>query len=212
MSGLRETLINRYIVERTNKAEIRTEWENGELLGEFMEWNTVERAIKIERERHKNRMLRSGQVRLVYVKDTSTRPPREGEPVGAQGGMCWNEPLQLETRARLLRVLQLDNWLLGTQSWTAGYLEPKAGQLVTLNPKLDNWLLGTQSWTTSYFEPKAGQFVTLNPKLDNWLLWTQSWTAGYFEPKLDSWLLWFQTGQLVTLNPKLDNWLLWTQS
>ena len=39
----------RYIVERTNKAEIRLEEQSkksGELLGEFMEQNTVERAIK----------------------------------------------------------------------------------------------------------------------------------------------------------------------
>ena len=50
ISGLRETFIKWYIVERTNKAEIRREeqTEKAELLGEFMEWNTVERAIKTE--------------------------------------------------------------------------------------------------------------------------------------------------------------------
>ena len=42
--------MKRYIVERTNKAEIRPEEqsEKAELLGEFMESNTVERATKTE--------------------------------------------------------------------------------------------------------------------------------------------------------------------
>ena len=46
-----ETFIKKYTVERTNKAEIRPEEQSeksGELLGEFMEWNTVERVIKTE--------------------------------------------------------------------------------------------------------------------------------------------------------------------
>ena len=47
ISGLKETFIKRYIVEWTNKTG-GTEWESGKLLGEFMEWNTVERAIKPE--------------------------------------------------------------------------------------------------------------------------------------------------------------------
>ena len=40
MSGLKETLLKRYIVERTNKAEIRLEEQSEkteELSGEFME-------------------------------------------------------------------------------------------------------------------------------------------------------------------------------
>ena len=51
MSGLRETFVKRHIVERTNMAEIdrkNRERESGELLGEFMGRNTVERAIKTE--------------------------------------------------------------------------------------------------------------------------------------------------------------------
>ena len=43
--------MKRYIVERTNKAEeLRPEEqrEKGELSGEVMEWNTVERAIKTD--------------------------------------------------------------------------------------------------------------------------------------------------------------------
>ena len=38
-----------------------------------MEWNTVERAI--DRNRHKNRIKRSGQARLVYVKDINRNVP-----------------------------------------------------------------------------------------------------------------------------------------
>ena len=57
ISGLKETFIKRYKVERTNKAEIRsegrdktgrTESENGELSGELMVVGRVESAIKSE--------------------------------------------------------------------------------------------------------------------------------------------------------------------
>ena len=60
-----ETFKKRYIVERTNKAEIRPEeqWERGELLGEFMEQNTVERAIKTERDT-KSWTKRRGQAKV----------------------------------------------------------------------------------------------------------------------------------------------------
>ena len=46
----RETFIKRYVVERTSKAEIKPEEqsEKAEFSGEFMEWNTVERATKTE--------------------------------------------------------------------------------------------------------------------------------------------------------------------
>ena len=39
ISGLKQTFIKRYIVERTNKAEIQPEdeWEKGELSGDFLE-------------------------------------------------------------------------------------------------------------------------------------------------------------------------------
>ena len=49
ISGLKETFIKRCTVERTRNAEIRLEEqseENGELSGEFIECNTVERAIE----------------------------------------------------------------------------------------------------------------------------------------------------------------------
>ena len=50
ISGLKETFIKKYTVERTNKPEIKLEeqWQRGELSVEFMERNTVERAIKTE--------------------------------------------------------------------------------------------------------------------------------------------------------------------
>ena len=37
ISGLMEAFIKRYIVERTNKTEIKPEEQNGEMLGEIME-------------------------------------------------------------------------------------------------------------------------------------------------------------------------------
>ena len=37
-----------------------------------------------DRNRHKNRIRRSGQARLVYVRQTVTSPPREGEPSGTR--------------------------------------------------------------------------------------------------------------------------------
>ena len=49
ISGLRKTFIKRYIVERTNKAEKdRKNSEKVESLEDFMQRNTVERAIKTE--------------------------------------------------------------------------------------------------------------------------------------------------------------------
>ena len=53
ISGLKETFIKRCISwkDRWGRDKTgRTEWENGELSGEFMEWNTVERAIKTEKQ------------------------------------------------------------------------------------------------------------------------------------------------------------------
>ena len=70
MSGLRETLIKRYVVERTNKAEVRPEGqsEKAEICREDL-WNKIQ--LKgpphQDRNRYKNRIKRSGQARLVYV-------------------------------------------------------------------------------------------------------------------------------------------------
>ena len=65
-SGLRETFIKRYIVERINKAELRPE-EQSERTGSCglkHHWKGHK-----DRNRHKNRIRRSGQGRLVYVFD-----------------------------------------------------------------------------------------------------------------------------------------------
>ena len=51
MSGLRETFIKRYIVERTNKAEIKPEEQSAEAEScreKLRNENTVERTIKTE--------------------------------------------------------------------------------------------------------------------------------------------------------------------
>ena len=65
----KETLVKIYTVERTSKAEIRLGeqsekaencWENS--------WNEIQFKGPLERNRHKNRIKRSGQARLVYVK------------------------------------------------------------------------------------------------------------------------------------------------
>ena len=67
---MKETFIKKYTVERTNKPEIKLEeqWQRGELSVEFMERNTVERAIKTEMDTRTEK-IRSGQALLVYVFD-----------------------------------------------------------------------------------------------------------------------------------------------
>ena len=62
---------------RTYKAEIGQEEqsESWELSGEFMEWNTVERAIKTEIDTRKNRIKKSGQAQLVYTKNINRNIP-----------------------------------------------------------------------------------------------------------------------------------------
>ena len=57
-----------YIVERTSKAEIRPEeeWE-GELLAKFMEWNTVERAIKTETDTRTEQKSKLHQGWIIFV-------------------------------------------------------------------------------------------------------------------------------------------------
>ena len=66
-----------YIVERTNKAELRPEEQSEkELLGEFMEWNRVERAIKIETDTRTNKNEWASSDKNHYT------PPHESEPAG----------------------------------------------------------------------------------------------------------------------------------
>ena len=75
-SGPKKTFIMRYIVERTNKAEIRPEEqsEKAESCRENL-WNEIQLKGPKGRNRHKNRLKRSGQARLVYVFDISHNIP-----------------------------------------------------------------------------------------------------------------------------------------
>ena len=75
VSGLKENFRKRYTVEKTNKAEMRPgeQSEGAELSGGFMERNTVERTIRTETDTRKSK--RSGQARVVYVKDINRNIP-----------------------------------------------------------------------------------------------------------------------------------------
>ena len=58
----------------------RTERDNGEMSGEFMKWNTVERAIQTETDTRTGGK-KSGQARLVYVRHKNLSSPScEGQP------------------------------------------------------------------------------------------------------------------------------------
>ena len=76
ISGLKETFINRHIDERTNKAEIRPEIQS-EKTETYQEklWNEIQLKGPKDRNRHKNRTKRSGQVRLVHVLDMNRNIP-----------------------------------------------------------------------------------------------------------------------------------------
>ena len=56
------------------RQKLEEQWESGQLSREFMEWNTVERAIKAEI-RHKNGVKRSEQARLVYATNINRSIP-----------------------------------------------------------------------------------------------------------------------------------------
>ena len=71
ISGLMETSIKRDIVERTNKAEIRpgVHSEKAESCLENL-WNEMQLKVPFFFfNRHKNRIKKSGQARLFYVKN-----------------------------------------------------------------------------------------------------------------------------------------------
>ena len=70
ISGLKKTFVKRYIVERTNKGEIRPQ-EQSEKAESCREnsWTEIQLKGYKDRNRHKNRIKRIGQVRLVYVKN-----------------------------------------------------------------------------------------------------------------------------------------------
>ena len=90
ISGLRETFIQRYTVERTNKAEVRPE-EQSEKAASCRERCTLSlhpRALygmkysrkgHKDRNRHKNGIKRSGQARLVYDKNINRNIPIKTE-------------------------------------------------------------------------------------------------------------------------------------
>ena len=86
ISGLRETFRKRYIVERTNKAELRPEEqsEKAKSCGQNL-WNEISWKGHKDRNRHKNRIKkRVGKLGwFMSVTWTVTSPPREGEPAGA---------------------------------------------------------------------------------------------------------------------------------
>ena len=84
MSGLNESFTKRYTVERTYKAEIRLEKqsERAESCRENL-WNEIQLKGPQRQKQTQERMKRSGQAWLVYVKDISvTSLPCEGEPMG----------------------------------------------------------------------------------------------------------------------------------
>ena len=61
-----------YIVERTNKADIRLE-EQSEKAESL--WNEIQLKEPQDRNRHKNRIQGTGQARLVYVKNINHNIP-----------------------------------------------------------------------------------------------------------------------------------------
>ena len=84
ISGLKKTFVKRYIVERTNKGEIRPQ-EQSEKAESCREnsWTEIQLKGYKDRNRHKNRIKRIGQVRLVYVKNINRNiPTTRREPYG----------------------------------------------------------------------------------------------------------------------------------
>ena len=69
VSGMKETFRKRYVVERTSEAEIRPE-EESQKTGSCREnlWNEIHLKGHKDRNRLENKMKRSGQARLVYVR------------------------------------------------------------------------------------------------------------------------------------------------
>ena len=76
MPRLRKTFIKRYIVEKTNKAELRPEERSEKAKGcrENL-WNEIPLKDHKDRKRHKNRVKRSGQASMVYVCDINHNIP-----------------------------------------------------------------------------------------------------------------------------------------
>ena len=68
LSGLKETFIKRYTVERASGAETIPEGqsEKAESCRENL-WNEMQLKVHKDKNGHKNKLKRSGQARLVYV-------------------------------------------------------------------------------------------------------------------------------------------------
>ena len=73
---MKETFNKRYTVERTNKAKIKLEEQSkkAESCRENL-WNEIQLKGHKDRNRHKNRIKRSGQARLIYVKNINRNIP-----------------------------------------------------------------------------------------------------------------------------------------
>ena len=68
--------MKRYIVIKTNMAEIRPEEHSEKAEGcRANLWNEIQLKDHKDRNRQKNRIKRSGQVRLVYVNDMNRNIP-----------------------------------------------------------------------------------------------------------------------------------------
>ena len=69
-------MIKKYIAEKTNNAETRPE-EQSEKADSCREkiWDEIQLKGHKDRKRHKDRMKRSGQARLTYVKDINRNIP-----------------------------------------------------------------------------------------------------------------------------------------
>ena len=84
MSRQKETFIKRYIVERSNKAEIRLEVqsEKAESCRAYL-WNEIQLKGPLNRNRHKNKIQGSGQIDWFMSETyTATSPLREVEFAG----------------------------------------------------------------------------------------------------------------------------------
>ena len=74
--GLRESFINRHLMERTNKAGMKTEEqsEKAESLREKF-WNEIQLKGPQRQKQTQAQIKRSGHARLVYVKDINRNIP-----------------------------------------------------------------------------------------------------------------------------------------
>ena len=87
-SFLKKYINSIYIVERTNKAEVRSEEqsEKAESCRENL-WNKIQLEVPQRQKQTQEQNKRSGHassVSLCQRHKTATSPPREGEPVGTR--------------------------------------------------------------------------------------------------------------------------------